>query len=739
MKKIISLVMVLIFVLSLSIALPAIRVSAASDWYENWDSYTTGQDMHGVGGWKGWDNNPGATAYTSNSQSFSAPNSIAISGNSDLVHEFSGYDAGAWRFSAMQFIPTAFTGEVSFFILLNTYNDGGPYDWSTQVAFDASVDSVYDTMHGGNLPLIKDQWVEIRVDIDLDNNSQDVYYGGDLLFHSYWAGLNTSISAVDLWANASLSSPVYYDDLSLVKSVAVSVQAPATVTPGGIFSAKINISDVSDLHAWQFDLIYDNTVVQVVGFQGGSGVTYGLVGPTILPVSDWGSTPGPSPGSPVTGNAIRVSGHLSGLTSVSGSGYLAQVYFRVLGAPGTISPLHLSNVLLYNHESIEIAPVNTVDDAVLVHSISGVAAIGMVADNAGFVHIFDPGTNAVLGTVAIPNNGGVIGDCSISNDGALGFVTNFNFEIWVIDLTKSPPVLASGTNPIPISNPGEDIANTPDGRYLIIVDGSGGLRPISVVSTASRAEISTLSVANNHCSVDVLGNGTVLVTSSDTNRLYRLTIDNAGNLTNTGEILNVTAPRNVYGSPNAKSGIAVKGLQPFLQSFVIPGLTLVNSRQGVGGFCGVIHPNGDKIYVRYAPTSTDNFVVAYNFDSTTGTLGAAPLFSIPVVYTRPYFGIEQMAITPDGSLLYVPEGNVIRVYDSNTGTLLDIISNTNFHSLTGVCFGPRALEPVTPKGVGGEVIGIEKSRLLLPWLALGVSVLAAGFIIARRARGRARR
>ena len=32
---------------------------------------------------------------------------------------------------------------------------------------------------GGALPIIYDQWVEIRVEIDLDNDTQAFYYGGD--------------------------------------------------------------------------------------------------------------------------------------------------------------------------------------------------------------------------------------------------------------------------------------------------------------------------------------------------------------------------------------------------------------------------------------------------------------------------------------------------------------------------------------------------------------------------------
>ena len=190
------------------------------DWYENWDAYPTGQNMHGLGGWKGWFNAPAATAYTSDVQRISLPNSIDIHGDSDLVHEYA-IDAGVWTYTAWQYIPTAFSG-TSYFLLLNDYDDAGAsVNWSLQASFDSGTNLVAnDGPDGGTLPLVKGQWVEIRVEIDLDADTQSVYYGGALLFTGSWSdgmsgGGLTSIGCVDLFANGA--SAVYYDDLSLVE------------------------------------------------------------------------------------------------------------------------------------------------------------------------------------------------------------------------------------------------------------------------------------------------------------------------------------------------------------------------------------------------------------------------------------------------------------------------------------------------------------------------------------------
>jgi hypothetical protein len=232
------------------------------DWYENWDSYPTGQDMHGIGGWKGWGNTPAATAYTSDVQRISIPNSIDIKLASDLVHEYPGTTDGVWTYTAWQFVPPLFNGE-TYFLLLNQYDDpGNNLNWSLQVSFDSAADLVTnDGPVGGTLPLIYDQWVEIRVEIDLDNNWQQVYYGGNLLFEGSWSegmsgGGITSIGAVDLFANGA--SSVYYDDLSLVKPV----QNQLFINRNKIFQHPSAPSVVKVVTQWE---IYDQNGMPVEG------------------------------------------------------------------------------------------------------------------------------------------------------------------------------------------------------------------------------------------------------------------------------------------------------------------------------------------------------------------------------------------------------------------------------------------------------------------------------------------
>lgn len=189
------------------------------DWQENFDSYVAGSQIIGQGGWEGWGGDPNAGAIVTDTVALSTANSVAIAGPSDLVHQYSGYDTGWWIYTANLYIPSSFSG-TSYFILLNSY--GGTNNWSTEVQFDSSSGLVVnDGNSGGNMPYITDQWVEVRVEIDLVNNVQDFYYNNTLLYSGSWTEENTgggalNIAAVDLYANGA--TPVYYDDISLVET-----------------------------------------------------------------------------------------------------------------------------------------------------------------------------------------------------------------------------------------------------------------------------------------------------------------------------------------------------------------------------------------------------------------------------------------------------------------------------------------------------------------------------------------
>ncbi len=188
---------------------------------EDFDDYDDGLLLVDVNGWGGWDDNAGVVATVSSVQSHSAPHSVLIDNtpDDDAVQQYVGaYCEGRWTYTIWQYVPSEMVGS-SFFILLNTSADGGDKNWSTQVNFTATTGIVHADFDGEELPLITDEWVEIRVEIDLDADTQDFFYGGDLLYSDSWSdrvsgGGERNIRALDLYANSSTA--VYYDDVSLV-------------------------------------------------------------------------------------------------------------------------------------------------------------------------------------------------------------------------------------------------------------------------------------------------------------------------------------------------------------------------------------------------------------------------------------------------------------------------------------------------------------------------------------------
>jgi hypothetical protein len=310
---------------------------------------------------------------------------------------------------------------------------------------------------------------------------------------------------------------------------------------------------------------------------------------------------------------------------------------------------------------------------------------GMVMDNSlQKAVVFEATTSSLAGDVFL-GSGLTVGDCTISSNGQLGFATDFNYRIWVVDLASDPPQLAAGTNPIGISNPGEDVATTADGRFLLVCDGTV-VAPVSVVDIAARVQSSTFDLGTACNSVDVCRDGSVLVSSYDEGRVRRLVIDATGHLSDTGEFLNVPGPMNVYCSPDAKSGVVITGSNRRIYSFQMPGLIPVTNRllSSFGGVSGVMAPDGSKFYTRTASGGID----AFDYDQETGVFGATPAFSLSVGPITGFFGIEQLAIDRHGEKLYVPESRSIDVFNAVTGAPLPSIADPGLVSPTGICFRP---------------------------------------------------
>ncbi len=230
-------------------------------WYEDWETHYPDVGCGGWRGWKGWDDDPAFDAPATNGQAHDGDNSLQIGGDADLIRPFNGVDEGRWSFTAWQYIPSDFvsggSGEASgsFFLLLNTYNDGGPYHWSTALQANSN-DGMIKVFHGLgtdtiNVPYDTDRWVKIQILTDLEDDWTQVYYDDELVTEYPWTGGvfgdgggALEIKCVDLFANGS--TPVYYDDLSIEKLVPLD---DIIVTPDdwNAFRGSHASGDISDV------------------------------------------------------------------------------------------------------------------------------------------------------------------------------------------------------------------------------------------------------------------------------------------------------------------------------------------------------------------------------------------------------------------------------------------------------------------------------------------------------------
>jgi hypothetical protein len=109
-------------------------------------------------------------------------------------------------------------------------------------------------------------------------------------------------------------------------TVTVSISAPDEVAEGTDFTAKVNINQVTNFDATDYAVTFDPTVLQV------ENVTNGLIAGTTIPVDAWGV---------ITPGTTRVIQNVPGFPGVSGSGYLAEIHFHVIGSAGKTSDIDL--------------------------------------------------------------------------------------------------------------------------------------------------------------------------------------------------------------------------------------------------------------------------------------------------------------------------------------------------------------------------------------------------------------
>ena len=121
--------------------------------------------------------------------------------------------------------------------------------------------------------------------------------------------------------------------------VMISINAPDEAASGNDFTVDINISEVRNFDACNYDISFDASMLRL------DNVTSGLIGSTKIPIDMYNEV---NPGT------CRVVQNVPGLVGISGSGYLAVLHFHVIASASGSSTISLSNGILANNLAEEI-------------------------------------------------------------------------------------------------------------------------------------------------------------------------------------------------------------------------------------------------------------------------------------------------------------------------------------------------------------------------------------------------
>ena len=141
--------------------------------------------------------------------------------------------------------------------------------------------------------------------------------------------------------------------VAAIPDVTVSIDAPDEAAADSDFTANVNVSEVTDFDACNYNVSFDASVLRL------DSVTSGLIGTTTVPVDI---------ANEISSGTWTIVQNVSGMAGVSGSGYLAVLHFHVVGSGSDSSAISLANGMLANNLAEEIT-ASWVGDSIDISSV----------------------------------------------------------------------------------------------------------------------------------------------------------------------------------------------------------------------------------------------------------------------------------------------------------------------------------------------------------------------------------
>jgi hypothetical protein len=128
------------------------------------------------------------------------------------------------------------------------------------------------------------------------------------------------------------------------QDVTVSIDAPAEVDAGTSFIVRVNITDVVDFDACDYNITYDPAVFNM------TDATAGLIGGSTIPVELWNE---------FVSGTVSVVENVPGISGVSGSGYLAELHFDSISEYSSTSEIVITDGTLGDNTATQIQAIWT--------------------------------------------------------------------------------------------------------------------------------------------------------------------------------------------------------------------------------------------------------------------------------------------------------------------------------------------------------------------------------------------
>lgn len=319
--------------------------------------------------------------------------------------------------------------------------------------------------------------------------------------------------------------------------------------------------------------------------------------------------------------------------------------------------------------------------------------IGVFANtNTNSIQFINPATQAVSDSLlkgSLGSYGGGLFDVAITSNGKTAIVSNFgDSKIFFIDISGGFDVVPTilGQSRVPFF--AEDLAITPDDKYVLVTDGGFASR-IAVFDIANRHLVNNQNfpgVYSNAVAVSSDGQN-VLTADYFAGKINLFTINADGMLTfvQTKNVL-PARPVNVSISPDGKTAIAVSATGYYAPVFALEpgsmefkGLVILPHKSGQS--CVFSH-DGTKAY--YLSNSTFSRAMVEVLDVTGPGMVTSSGVSItarPKKGTSQLFGVDTIAIDPAGNYLYVTNptvsGGVSRI------SIIDLTVNAQVNYVDG--------------------------------------------------------